>query len=37
VRAIAISGAIPFTFVLLLQVGAMLRSIRDHPPEERKH
>ena len=27
VRAIAISGALPFTFVLLLQVGAVLRRI----------
>lgn len=28
VRAIAISGAIPFTFVLLLQIGAVLRALR---------
>lgn len=27
VRAIAISGAIPFTFVLLIQIGALLRSL----------
>ncbi|MEM6996847.1 MAG: BCCT family transporter [Myxococcota bacterium] len=28
VRAIAISGAIPFTFVLLLQIAALLRALR---------
>ena len=26
VRAVAISGAIPFTFVLLIQVGGLLRA-----------
>lgn len=35
VRAIAISGAIPFTFVLLLQIGALMRALRqEHQAEE---
>lgn len=34
VRAIAILGAIPFTLVMLVQVVALLRSMRAEPPEQ---
>jgi glycine betaine transporter len=35
VRAIAISGAIPFTFVLLMQVGATLRALAREKPRKK--